>query len=206
VSPRPYRPGRRRPAAEQTRARILAAARDLLVAAEGLAGFTIDAVAERAGVARMTVYYRFGSKPGLLEALFDALAAEGGMQDLPTAFRSPEPRAALAAFIATFCRFWAADRLLLRRVRALAVLDPDLEQALRARDERRREGLAVLLHRLARAGEGPAPPAQGAAVDVLHALTSFELYDQLAGPERGPAEVALLLDQLADAVVRPRGE
>src|SRR5919204_4414645 len=92
VSPRPYRLDRRRPAAEQTRARILQATRELLLAPEGVAGFTIDAVAERAGVARMTVYYQFGSKPGLLEAVFDALAAQAGMQDLATAFRTPEPR------------------------------------------------------------------------------------------------------------------
>src|SRR5262249_35010278 len=71
MSPRPYRLGQRQAAAEQTRARILAAARELLVASAGFSGFSVEAVARQAGVARMTVYYQFGSKPGLLEALYD---------------------------------------------------------------------------------------------------------------------------------------
>src|ERR1035437_10465716 len=74
MSPRPYRLGRRQAAVEDTRARILAGARAVL-GEHGFAGFTIDAVADRAGVARMTVYYQFDSKGALLDALLDALAA-----------------------------------------------------------------------------------------------------------------------------------
>ena len=74
MSPRPYRLGRREAAVADTRERILAAARDVL-GENGFAGFTIDAVADRAGVARMTVYYQFDSKGALLDALLDALAA-----------------------------------------------------------------------------------------------------------------------------------
>ncbi len=48
----------------------------------GLFGFTVDAVAREAGVARMTVYYQFGSKAGLLEAIFDSLAVRGGAEEL----------------------------------------------------------------------------------------------------------------------------
>ena len=91
MSPRPYRLGQRRLAAEQTRARVIAAARELLMATGGFAGFTIDAVARQAGVARMTIYNQFGSKAGLLEALFDDLAARGGMEQLPSAFSRPDP-------------------------------------------------------------------------------------------------------------------
>jgi len=69
MSPRPYRLGQRQATTEQTRARILAAARELLMARDGFNGFSIDAVAREADVARMTVYYQFGSKIGLLEAL-----------------------------------------------------------------------------------------------------------------------------------------
>src|ERR671939_1455948 len=106
MSPRPYRLGRRQEAAEETRARIIAAARELLSAAGGVSGFTIDSVARQAGVARMTVYHQFGSKQGLLEALFDSLAASGGMTQLATAFRRDDPLDALDAFTATFARFW----------------------------------------------------------------------------------------------------
>ena len=120
MSPRPYRLGQRRVAAEQTRTRVIAAARELLTASGGFTGFTIDAVAAQAGVARMTVYYQFGSKAGLLEALFDDLAARGGMDQLPAAFSRADPLDALAEFIALFCRFWASERLLIRRLQGLA--------------------------------------------------------------------------------------
>ena len=77
MSPRPYRLGQRQATTDQTRTRILAAARELLAAAGGIAGFTVEAVARHADVSRMTVYYQFGSKAGLLEALFDQLATTG---------------------------------------------------------------------------------------------------------------------------------
>jgi AcrR family transcriptional regulator len=63
--PRPYKLGQRQVAADQTRAKILAAARNLLAAESGIAGFTMDAVAREAGVSRMTVYYQFESKTKL---------------------------------------------------------------------------------------------------------------------------------------------
>src|SRR5438552_6529596 len=132
MSPRPYRLGQRQVAADKTRSRILKAAREQL---EKEASFSLDAVARRADVARMTVYYQFGSKAGLLEALFDDLAARGGMAQLRAAFARPDPLEALAELIAVFCRFWASDRLVIRRLQALSVLDPDFEAV--SRDERR---------------------------------------------------------------------
>ena len=55
--------------ADATEARILDAARDE-VAAQGTRGATIDDVAARAGVGRITVFRRFGSKPALLERMY----------------------------------------------------------------------------------------------------------------------------------------
>src|SRR5438552_2566365 len=112
--PRPYRLGQRQATTAQTRARILAAAREVLMADEGFSGFSIDAVARRADVARMTVYYQFGSRVGLLEALSDDLAGRGGMGRLAEAFHQPDPRDALASYITVFGHFWAADRLATR--------------------------------------------------------------------------------------------
>src|SRR2546429_7967385 len=128
MSPRPYRLGQRQMATEQTRARILTAARELLLTSDAFSGFSIDAVARQADVARMTVYYQFGSKIGLLEALSDYLASQGGMEQLATAFRQPEPFDALAEYIAVFSRFWDADRLRKSRLRDLNELHPDIEE------------------------------------------------------------------------------
>src|SRR5207244_3156935 len=82
MSPRPYRLGGRQGAIEKTRKRVLRAARDLLAVRGGADRFSIDAVARRAGVARMTVYHQFGSRRGLLEALFDSFAVGRGLPAL----------------------------------------------------------------------------------------------------------------------------
>src|SRR5947207_11903697 len=111
MSPRPYRLGRRRPAAERTRARVLRAARELLTARSGAEPFSVESVARRAGVARMTVYHQFGSRRGLLEALFDSFAAGREVPaHLGAAFQRPGPLDALAAVVAAFAGFWDAGR------------------------------------------------------------------------------------------------
>ncbi|MGH9200557.1 MAG: TetR family transcriptional regulator, partial [Vicinamibacterales bacterium] len=61
MSPRPYRLGQRATAVAETRSRIVAACRELLMSTDIQTRFSIDAVARQAGVARMTVYYQFGS-------------------------------------------------------------------------------------------------------------------------------------------------
>src|SRR2546425_10343788 len=181
MTPRPYRLGRRQAAVDRTRARILTAARALLVA-RGNTDFSIEAVARRARVTRATVYQRFGSRPKLLEALFDDLALRGGMRDLADAFRHPDPEEALARFVTTFGRFWTAHRPIHRRLLALGTLDAGLERTLRARQEWRRQGLRVIVGRIREAPDE--------TVDLLFALTSFQTFDVLAGPTRTPAEVA----------------
>jgi AcrR family transcriptional regulator len=201
MSPRPYRLGQRQAAAEQTRARILSAARELLISSTGFSGFSIDAVARQADVARMTVYHQFGSKIGLLEALFDSLASHGGMEQLAAAFKQADSLAALDEYIAVFGRFWGSDRLVTRRIRALAALDPDFEQAVRARDEWRRKGLRVLVGRLAEQHEPFPLFSVDEAIDLLCSLLSFEMFDMLAGSARSLEEVTPLVQRLAQAAL-----
>ena len=193
MSPRPYRLGQRQVATDETRARVLAAARDQLAKETS---FSIDAVARRADVARMTVYYQFGSKRGLLEALFDLLAARGGLHQLPDAFRQSDTNVALDRLIEIFARFWSSDRVVMRRLRAMAALDPELDQVLRERAEGLRNGLRVIVSRLPK---GWAPVTD--TVDLLFALTSFENFDLLAGPDRTPEAVAPLVKRAAAAIV-----
>ena len=187
--------GHRQRAVDATRARILAAARGLLLARRP-GEFSLEAVARRARVARMTLYHQFGSRRALLEALFDDLAAEGGMGDLQNAFRLPDAAQALARYVATFGRFWTSARLIHRRLQALGVLDPELGRALAARQEWRREGLRVIAARLTPSGR----PGDD-LIDVLFTLTSFQTFDTLAGPARTPAEVAPLVLRLARAAL-----
>src|SRR5213083_3430760 len=202
MSPRPYRLGRRQGAIEKTRKRVLRAARDLLAVRGGADRFSIDAVARRAGVARMTVYHQFGSRRGLLEALFDSFVAGGELPaTLAAAFQRPDPLETLADVVAAFARFWDAGRPWIRRVRALGVLDPELGEAVEARNARRREVVRVLVERLGQRYGRPAPEARAQAEELLYTLTSFETLDSLAGPRRKLPEVAGEVLFLARAAV-----
>lgn len=200
MSPRPYRLGQRQAAIDETRARVIAAARDLLVSADP-GKFSIDAVAQHADVARATVYYQFRSKAGLLEALFDSLGASGGMAGLADAFGQADPLAALGGYIAVFGRFWSGDRVLHRRLRGLAALDPDLGEALQARQEWRRRGAATLITRLSTELGTPPAARQPDAIGLLFTITSFETFDTLAGPDGTPEAVVPLVQHLARAAL-----
>jgi len=197
MSPRPYQLGKRQEQIDESRRRVIDAARSLLAEADNYTAFTVDAVARRADVARATIYYQFDSKTGLLEALCDALAEAGHLSELSAAFTNPDPSEALRSFVASFGQFWAVDRLVMRRLRALAALDPEVGAVISARDERRRTGLGVLARRLGEQGLTAVEPER--AVSLLFALTSFETFDALADPEQELTDVVRDVLELAEA-------
>jgi AcrR family transcriptional regulator len=221
MSPRPYKLGQRQLATDQTRTRIISATRELLADDEtGSPDFTVDAVARRAGVARMTVYYQFHSKRGLLEALFDNLANRGLMPHLRPVFHEPSPARALDGLIEAFAAFWSSDRIVLRRARALAALDTEFAESIRGRDELRRNHLRNILGRLYQerqktAAPAPTPPPTQPptplrtptppldTIDVLHTLTSFETFDALLTSDRTVDVVTQIIRRLASAVLEP---
>lgn len=200
MSPRPYNLGKRQDQVDHVRHQVLGAARSLLRETASYTAFTIDAVARRADVARATVYYQFGSKTGLLEAVCDALAADGRMSELAIAFADPDPLSALAGFVTCFGRFWAADRLVIRRLRALGALDPEVGTVIAARDQRRRDGAAVLAGRLSDAGLTGVGAAEAAR--ILFALTSFETFDALARTDQDLADITPDVLRLARLALR----
>ncbi len=197
MSPRPYQLGRRQETSDETRDKVLAAARALLMAPDGYGRFTIEAVAKQAGVARMTVYYRFQSKAGLLEALCDTLAVQGGIGRIAEAFQMPDAQAALGRFLVVLGQLYGTDRLLMRRLSGIAALDPDFAPVLAERNERRRAGLRTLVLRLHPRRQQPWIDAK---VDQLHAITAFGVYDQLAGVA-DPESVAPLMLRLCQAAL-----
>jgi AcrR family transcriptional regulator len=187
MSPRAYDAPARRAAAEATRERILTAAHALVSGKGDLADLSVDLVARRAGVARMTVYYQFRSKAGLLDALMDHMATRAGMAGLRSAFMAPEPETALRRFVEVFTRFWSTERVAIRRLRAMAIVDPREGTGARGRDAWRREGVRNLLRKF---GDAPDLARDDRLVDLVTMLTSFETYDQLAVGRRSAATVA----------------
>src|SRR5713226_10086028 len=91
--------GKRQAGVDRTRAAVLTAAREL-VAAGGGTSLSVGAVARRAGVSRLTIYNRFGSRSELLRAV----AGEAHRRTLPTtAAGTGDARDELCDRIATAC-------------------------------------------------------------------------------------------------------
>ena len=198
VRRRSYNPVERQRSVEAGRERIVAAARDLLED-DDAEGFSIDAVARRAGVARMTIYNQFESKAGLLEALFDSLASRGPLGQMADVFRQEDPLVALDEYVAIFGRFWTLNRRAHGRLRAAALHDADLAAALEARNDRRRKGVAALLRRLGDQARPVVP--RGDVITVLYVLLSFDTFNELAGPDRTPEDVVPMMRTLVRAVL-----
>ncbi len=201
MSPRPYHMGKREVAAAETRARILDAARQLL-ANESETDLGMEAIARRADVSRLTLYYQFKSRPGLLEALYDHLAIRGNMRNMAQVFHEPDPAVALEKLVRTFVGFWSSDPVVIRRLRGMSVLDPDIEQGIRARDARRQHAAREILRRTVLAGEKElTSEQQNTAADILSMLTSFESYDALARAGHSQEAIVATITRIARAVV-----
>jgi AcrR family transcriptional regulator len=205
MSPRAYNLGLRKAAAEETRARIIEAARQLLAAPDGMAGFSVDAVARQAGVARMTVYYQFGTRLGLLEAIYDDLGTRGLIPDLPNALKEADPRAAFLGVVRAFMHFWAFERILMRRLRALALLDPEVEKGVRNRDALRRTHFTNALNRLTQGKKARRRQPDDALLAAVYTLTSFETYDTLASEAGSDAEAERIVLKLLAATLAHHG-
>jgi AcrR family transcriptional regulator len=176
MSTRPYTSSVRTAAAAAKRDRVIEAAARSLREDASIAAFSLDAVAKVAGVTRLTVYHQFGSRRGLLEAVFDEIARQGGLTEIPNAMAMSDPRAALDRLVEIFCAFWNRDAAVGRLHEAMAT-DPEFAQALIGRNERRRKTVNVLVGRIA--GKTASPQARQDAVDLIFALTSFAMFAML---------------------------
>jgi AcrR family transcriptional regulator len=189
--------GQRQTAADQTRERILAAARKLLLA-KNFSDFSMEAVARAADVSRLTIYYQFDSKAGLLEALYNYIAQRGEMEQLAHVFRQGgDPVKILHGFILVFAKFWASDRRVIRRLHALATTDAEIGKGLRARNERRRRGLLVIVERYGKVYPPLTSLQLPIAIDTLHMLTSFETFDALTASNRSLEDVVEIIHHMA---------
>lgn len=196
---RPYRMGKREAAAAGER--IVAAARDLTLGKNALSGFSMELVARAAGVTRVTIYHRFGSKGGLLGALLDVIAADGQIRaHMARAFEREGATEMVREFCRAFCQFYATDRVLMRRLRAFGELDEELGVVIAGHDARRAANIRQLLKLLEPHLPESDNLAQAERHRMLMALTKFEFYDALAR-ESEPEEVAqILFDLVARAL------
>ncbi len=90
----------------------------------------------------------------------------------------------------------------MRRLRALARLDPGVATVIAARDQRRRQTITVLVERLGADPSTPSDETEGARlVALLYTLTSFETFDTLAGDDATILDVAPQIEALTAAAL-----
>lgn len=149
--------------AKRTRERIIAAVRDLL--AEGtFHESTVEAVAERAGVSRATLYQHFGSRLGLVDAMCESF-------DENPALIALRQTTELDAFVARVVDFWAAEEKVLVQLYGAAAVDPAARDLVERQHGDREGELRRLLRGL---GRDDRP-----ALAALAVLTSFETFQEL---------------------------
>jgi AcrR family transcriptional regulator len=182
--------GVRAQAAAESRTRVLDAARAVLSDPTGEA-WSMETVAAAAGVTRMTVYNQFGSRTAVIEAVLDQVVDRDRMDRLVDGTSALDPADALHAALVTTCRFWHAERPLLRRLFAVACTEPAVAALLSRREGWRRDQLGSLLGRAV-----PALQEDGALLDVVVAVTSFPAYDRLGATADTPDAAADVLHRL----------
>ena len=96
-----------------------------------------------------------------------------------------------------FCSFWDFHRKVMPKFSAMIRLDEELAASLQRRAERRRMALTVLVERL-----GPVKAkADAELVDILFALTSFEMYESLSANHRSHESVVELVQTMVQAAL-----
>jgi AcrR family transcriptional regulator len=140
-----------RPRSEESRQRILAAARELLEE-RGLRALTVEAIAERAGTSKVTLYRWWSNKAAIV---LEAILAE--TSPIMPYRETASPLQSLRNQMRSFARFLNGHygRLLVGVV-AEGVLDPEIGEAYRVHWVKpRRDDARLLLGRAIAAGELP---------------------------------------------------
>jgi AcrR family transcriptional regulator len=140
---------------------------------------TVEEVAERAGVARATLYQHFRSRLDLVDAICDTFAENPALLALRESVELPGAEAALSDALANTVRFWSSEDAVLSQIYGVVAIDPAARDLVeRQRDDRRGE-----MERLARhitSADGPRPRVdRQRALAILMTLSSYETYREL---------------------------
>ncbi len=185
---RPYHSRVRQRQAEETRQRILAAARELL-ASKGYAGMTLEAIAEAAEVSPKTVSAVVGSKRGILAELVNPAAFDTHVQHLLDQLRTsqdPVQRVELVVLITR--RVYESLVSEFELLRTAGVVALELADLARQVEMRRRQNQSYLIADLHGQGLLRHDLSPEEATDVLWSLTSYDLYRMLVVERRWPPE------------------
>ena len=154
----------------------------VLEAAEGLIRedafhtATMDELAAAAGVSRATVFNRFGTKLGVLQALYARCLESPEMEAIQKAMAIEDPVAALEALIDAGCEMWEEHGFVEEQLQAIVVLEPEAGALVEEQRNEQRADLRDLTRRLARADRLRPGLGEARVTATLHMLTSLESF------------------------------
>lgn len=183
---RSYSSARREAQARETRRSVLDAAHELFVAT-GYAATTIQAIAERGGVAVQTVYAVFGSKRELLRQLIERTIVGDDDDPLPITERTaaqsiaaePDPRRRAELDAAISRSIIERIAPIVRVAAEASASDPELAEMMEAVKAARRQEMTAAARILAGPDRLPTDPEHAAA--TLYVLYSPQVADMLIG-------------------------
>ena len=172
------------------RAAVVQAAR-VLFFERGYPATTIEAISKESDVPPATVYRLFSSKLGILRALLDVsiagddeAAPPGDRPHVRALLADRDPRNQLSGFAGITCGIMPRTEPLYRILVSAADSDPDAAALLTEQTRHRQRDQAHIARSLARAGALRPKLRERDAADIIHALSSPEVYRLLVG-DRG---------------------
>jgi AcrR family transcriptional regulator len=188
--PRRYDNSRRQAQMRATRARVIAAARQLFLE-RGFPGTTMEAIGQASDTPMATLYRLFGSKPNVLQQVMN-IAFVGddeavGLHDRPiatTAAAQKDPAAMLRGYAALTRDVASRSAPLHHVLRTAAAVDSEASELLENNRRERANGQARVVDGLRRLNALRPGLDDAHALDIVYALMSPELHRVLT-VERG---------------------
>jgi AcrR family transcriptional regulator len=175
---RSYRSARRTERTDETRCKITTAVAELM--AEGtFHESTVEQVAERAGIARATLYQHFRSRLDLVDAICERFDENPALLTIRKVVELPDPDAALAETIANAVRFWSTEDPILSQLYGVVAIDPAARELVERQRGDRRGEMTRLVRHLKRAARLRPRQTEPRALSLMMVLTSYETFCEL---------------------------
>lgn len=160
-----------------SRDKVLEAAEELILAG-GFAQATVSELADKADVSRATVFSRFGSKLGVLEALSVRCSGGPQMRAIRAAVTIQDPAEAVHAVIAAGCEHWELQGHILLTLKAVAELEPGVIALIDDQRRDQHDSMETVVRGLERENRLNGL-SRANAVAALHLITSVESFMEL---------------------------
>ncbi|HMJ96905.1 MAG TPA: helix-turn-helix domain-containing protein [Thermoleophilaceae bacterium] len=140
---------------------------------------TVEEVADRAGIARATLYQHFRSRLDLVDAICDTFDANPALLKIREVVELEDPDAALAETISNTVRFWSSEDSVLSQLYGVVAIDSAAQDLVERQRADRRGEMTRLVRHVHDAGRLTPGMTQRRALSLLMVLTSYETFREL---------------------------